>query len=339
MTRPAALLPGTDPAFLDRLDVEKATAPPVLRADLNPDISESAETPDCTDRTGELATAVWHVLRPHQWVKNGLLLAAPFAAEALFNFHNLARLAIGILAFSLAASATYIVNDCVDAARDRLHPAKRHRPIASGAMPQPLALALAVVLGMASFAAATTLGWAFLTVVGIYLALTTAYSTVLKQIPIVDLAAVACGFLLRGVAGAVALHLPVTGPFLLVVSFAALLLVVGKRHGDVMALGSGAAGHRATLAAYTPEFVTQLLAISSTGTLVTYAMWAFSLQAGESGFPVLSLSVVPFAVGALRVVQLVLLGEGADPAHLLADRGLRVAVAATCLLIAVGLLW
>lgn len=317
------------------------TPPTVLLTHSEPPPHLHANRPVPPPRSdgGTLPAAIWRVLRPEQWLKNLLLLAAPFAAEALVDVGHVARLAVGIVAFSLAASSGYILNDCVDAERDRLHPNKRHRPVASGALPKPVALGLAVLIGVASLATAAWLGWSFAAVIALYVLVTSAYSSVLKHIPIVDVVAVATGFLLRGIAGAAALRLPVSAPFLLVISFAALFLVVGKRLGDVTVLGSNGGQHRSTLNAYTPPFVAQLLAVSSTGTLVTYAMWAFSLQTGEAGIPWLSLSVLPFAIGVLRAVQLILLGEGADPADLLTDLGLCAAAGATGALLAAGLIW
>ena len=209
--------------------------------------------------------------------------------------------------------------------------------MAAGIVPVPLAVAVGVVLLTSGLAVAFTLGPPMAAVVGLYVTLTICYSLVLKAIPVVDIAAVATGFLLRAIGGAVAVGVPVSGPFLLVASFAALFLVVGKRHGERSLLADGAVAHRPTLAAYTPEFTSQLISLSLAGTVISYAAWAFGLDAGEPGVPWVAVSVLPFTVGMMRATQLVLRGEGADPEALLADRGVLLAGVLTAALLIVGL--
>jgi decaprenyl-phosphate phosphoribosyltransferase len=287
-------------------------------------------------RVGSVARGLVRAARPRQWVKNLLVLAAPFTAEVLLDTRVVARLVIATAALCLAASSTYLLNDVIDASADRLHPTKRHRPIAAGVVPPRVALGASVALVIGAVAVGSVLGAAFAGLVIAYLTLTVSYSSWLKRIPIVDVLAVASGFLLRAVAGAVAVGVTATTSFLLVASFGSLFLVVAKRHGERFHLGPNPAT-RAALVAYTPELTGQLLSISVTATLVSYATWAFGLDRGEGGLPWMALSVLPFAAGMLRALQLALRGDGADPEDLLRDRGLMLAGAAVGLLAILGL--
>ena len=289
-------------------------------------------------------TAILHAIvvtaRPRQWVKNALVLAAPLAAEVLRQRTALEHVAIAFVVLCIAASGTYFVNDVSDIAADRLHPTKRLRPVAAGLLPAPLALTLGIALLAGALGLSTVLGVAFLSVVATYIALTVAYSMWLKMIPVVDVVAVASCYLLRAIAGAVAVPVAVSSSFLLVASFAALFIVVGKRHGDHLALDDDARPYRSTLTAYTPDFTSQLIAASLTATLLSYAEWAFTIDVGEGGLPWVACSVLPFAVGMLRATQLVVRGEGVDPERLLVDPGVLAAgVTVACLLVAGLYLW
>ena len=287
-----------------------------------------------------LLHAVVVTARPRQWVKNALVLAAPLAAEVLRERTALVHVAIAFVVLCIAASGTYFVNDVSDIAADRLHPTKRLRPVAAGLLPAPLALILGIGLLAGALGLSTVLGLAFAGVVLTYIALTVAYSMWLKMIPVVDVAAVASCYLLRAIAGAVAVPVAVSPSFLLVASFAALFIVVGKRHGDHLALDEDARPYRSTLTAYTPDFTSQLVAASLTATLLSYAEWAFTLDVGERGIPWVACSVLPFTVGMLRATQLVVRGEGVDPERLLADPGLVAAGVTVAFLLVAGLyLW
>ena len=300
----------------------------------------STATSEVRAPRASLARGLVTTSRPRQWIKNGLVLAAPLAAEVLRQRTVLEHVVVAFVALCVAASGTYFVNDVTDIDADRSHPTKRKRPVASGVVPVPLALTVGIALLVLALGIAAVLGLAFVAVVATYVALTVSYSTWLKMIPVVDIAAVASGFLLRAIAGAVAVPVAVSPPFLLVASFGALFVVVGKRHGDQLALDVDAAPYRATLAAYTPEFTSQLVAASLTATLVCYAMWAFNTDLGESGVPWVACSMLPFTVGMLRATQLVVRGEGVDPERMLGDPGLLVAGGLTVAMLIAGLyLW
>lgn len=285
-----------------------------------------------------LPAALLRTARPRQWVKNVLVLAAPFAAGSLTDRTVAVHTLLTALAFCLTASGTYFVNDAADVARDRAHPTKRFRPVAVGLVPVNVARAIGVASMAAGVALAVLVSVATGGVLASYAFLTLAYSTWLKHVPVVDVVAVASGFLLRCVSGAVAARVPVSGAFLLLASFGALFLVVGKREGERIELGRDACEHRSSLAAYTTPFTAQLLSLSLTATVLSYAAWAFTTDTGEAGPPWVALSVVPFVIAMLRATQLVLAGRGASPEELfLRDRGLQSAALATGLLLAVAL--
>ena len=226
------------------------------------------------------------------------------------------HVAVVFVVLCIAASGTYFVNDVSDIAADRLHPTKRLRPVAAGILPAPLALILGIGLLAAALGLSTVLGVAFAGVVLTYIALTVAYSMWLKMVPVVDVAAVASCDPLAVIAGAVAVPVVVSPSFLLVASFAALFVVVGKRHGDHLALDEDVWPYRSTL-----TVTRRLHEPAGRGEphrdAALYAEWAFTLDVGERASRGVACSVLPFTVGTLRATQLVVRGEGVEPERLL----------------------
>ncbi|MGH3946189.1 MAG: decaprenyl-phosphate phosphoribosyltransferase, partial [Pseudonocardiaceae bacterium] len=182
---------------------------------------------------GNPVSGLVRTMRPRQWLKNVLVLAAPFAGGYLFELHVLTAVGIAFVAFSLAASGVYLVNDVNDVEADRAHPIKRNRPIAAGVVAPPLALAVAVLLFAGaigvSFLASPDL--ALVTVV--YIAVQISYCLWLKHQPVVDIAIVASGFLLRAIAGGAAAEIELSQWFLLVAAFGSLFMVAGKRYAEI----------------------------------------------------------------------------------------------------------
>jgi decaprenyl-phosphate phosphoribosyltransferase len=314
--------------------------------------------PSVPDPAGEpasmpLAAAIVRTARPRQWVKNVLVLAAPGAAGVLTHGHALARSLLAFVLFCLASSGTYFVNDALDAEADRRHPTKRHRPIAAGALgPAP-----AVAIGLAAMAGAVGMAVAagrskLAIVIAVYVGITLAYSTWLKHEPVLDIAAVAAGFVLRAIAGGVAAGVPLSNWFLIVASSGSLLMVSGKRHAEHVALGEGRAEHRATLAEYSLPFLRYVRSVSSSVAMTAYFLWAFE-KAGSStplvalqshtqpathGALWFELSVIPFALGILRYALLLDAGQGGAPEDIvLGDRTLQVLGVALVIMFGVGL--
>ncbi len=279
--------------------------------------------------------------RPHQWTKNVLVFAAPLAAGVIRDRTVLVDVVLAFVAFCLAASGTYLLNDARDVESDRQHPTKRNRPIAAGTVPVGLAYGLAVVLIVGAVALGffvdRNLGFTLLA----YLALTTAYSYKLKQMPVYDIVAVAAGFVLRAVAGAAATSVPISEWFFIVTSFGALLMVVGKREGERHLLADDAGAVRSTLSAYSGTYLLYLRAVASGVVLIGYCLWAFesAKKPGVSSDAEIwfQLSIVPFVIAILRYGLLLDRGEGAEPERLvLKDRPLLVAGACWAVIYAYG---
>ncbi|MGI8413440.1 MAG: decaprenyl-phosphate phosphoribosyltransferase [Solirubrobacteraceae bacterium] len=275
-------------------------------------------------------------IRPRQWLKNVLVVAAAGAAGALGHDDVPIRVLIAFLAFCLLASGAYAVNDVRDAAEDRHHPRKRHRPVAAGELRPGAALALAAGLVLAGLA----LCWfvrPLLAVVGAgYLALTLSYTVLWRHVVILDLVAIAGGFVLRAVAGGVAAPVTLSRWFVLVVTFTAILVAGGKRYAELRRSASVEGPRRRVLEPYTEQRLRLILAGSAACALFAYSVWAFELLAVD-GVPWRPLTIIPFAVCLLRYGALVRAGDGEAPEDLLlADRPLQVAGFAWLVVFALG---
>jgi decaprenyl-phosphate phosphoribosyltransferase len=263
-------------------------------------------------------------MRPRQWVKNVLVLAAPFAGGVLFHLQALVAVGIAFVAFSLAASGVYLVNDVQDLEADRAHPTKRNRPIAAGVVAPQLALTVAGVLFAAalvtSFVASTDLA----IVTAVYIAVQLSYCWWLKHQPVVDISIVASGFLLRAIAGGAAAQIALSQWFLLTTAFGSLFMVAGKRYAEIRLAERTGAKIRKSLERYTSSYLRFVWTLSATGVIMTYGLWAFQLsQANHSRWPVISL--VPFVVAVLRYAVDVDNGNGGEPEDIaLGDRVLQI---------------
>jgi decaprenyl-phosphate phosphoribosyltransferase len=272
-----------------------------------------------------MAGGLLRLARPKQWVKNVLVFAAPGAAGVLDDPADLAATGVAFVAFCLAASGTYYLNDAADVEADRHHPAKRHRPVASGAVP----VGLARVLGVALIAAgvltgAATGSWHLPAVVLGYVALTTSYTVWLKHVAVVDLAAVAAGFVIRALAGAAATDVEVSDWFLIVACFGSLFMVAGKRSAE-LAESVGSVSTRAVLGEYSASFLAHVRTLASGVTTVGYVLWAFERARGGGEFPWYELSIIPFVLALLRYALQIDRGAGGAPEEVvLGDRLLQV---------------
>jgi decaprenyl-phosphate phosphoribosyltransferase len=282
--------------------------------------------------------ALVRTARPRQWVKNVLVAAAPGAAGVLTHGSALWHTAIAFAAFTLAASGTYFLNDAFDVEADRRHPTKRKRPIAAGEVPVGVAQAVGVLLIAAAIGLGFAATWRLSVAVAAYLALTTSYSIWLKHEAVIDLGAVAAGFVIRMIGGAVAVNVPISNWFFIVASFGSLFVVAGKRHAEHRELGASRADHRSTLAHYTTAYLGYVVAVSSGVAMVAYCLWAFEKARGHSGIPWFELSIVPFVLGVLRYALIVDSGGGAAPEEIvLGDRSLQLMGVAWAIIVAVGL--
>jgi decaprenyl-phosphate phosphoribosyltransferase len=272
-----------------------------------------------------LPSALLHLARPKQWSKNVLVVAAPGAAGVLLEGRSLLKTLIAFVCFCIAASGTYYWNDALDVQADRMHPKKRFRPVAAGEVPVALAKQLGTILLVVSVALSFTATWHLALVVGGYVAITFAYSEWLKHEPVLDLATVAAGFVLRAVAGGVACGVAISNWFLIVAAAASLFVVTGKRSAEHTALGDEARLHRRSLAEYSIAYLSYVRALSSTVAVLAYCLWAFDAS-DRTGNPVwFQLAIIPFVLGVLRYALLLDRGEGGAPEDLLmSDRVLLI---------------
>jgi decaprenyl-phosphate phosphoribosyltransferase len=281
--------------------------------------------------------ALVRLARPKQWIKNVLVVAAPGAAGVLGNGTALFRTGIAFVCFCLAASGTYFLNDALDAEADRGHPTKRNRPIATGAVSLRSAVTGGVLLLSAAIALSFAARWQLSLVVGGYLVQTVLYSVWLKHEAVLDLACVASGFVLRTIAGGVAVGVTISPWFLIVAGSASLFMVTGKRHAEMIELGDRAGAHRLTLTMYSREYLSFVRAVSSSVTILAYCLWAFEKSATVGNQVWFQLAIIPFVLGILRYALLLEQGRGGAPEDLvLADRVLLLMGACWAILFAIA---
>jgi decaprenyl-phosphate phosphoribosyltransferase len=225
-----------------------------------------------------LAAAV-ETSRPRQWPKNFLVFAAPLAGATLGRENGFGYAMVAAAAFIAASAAVYFLNDVVDAERDRRHPVKKSRPVASGRLPRSHALALA---GLGIAVGLTAGLWIreprLSVIVGIYLVLSALYTVALKHIPVVELAFVASGFVLRALGGATATHVPPSGWFLLVCSLGALMVAIAKRYTELSMLHGDAARHRPVMRWYSPSMLRVSQRVVACAMVLAYLLWARAEQ-------------------------------------------------------------
>ncbi len=287
-------------------------------------------------RAGGLPALV-EAMRPRQWLKNVLVLAAPAAAGVLVEPAVLGSVALAFLAFCLVASGGYLVNDVSDAAADRRHPTKRARPVASGRLSPGVALAAAAVLLVAGLAVGWLAAPAFALALLAYVALTFAYTRWLRHVPVLDLVTVAAFFVVRAVAGGLAADVPLSRWFLLVACFGSLFVVAGKRAGEHAALGADRAATRPALMHYSLAYLRNVRTLAAGVTVTAYCLWAFEPTTAPASPVLVELSILPFVLFMLRYAMLIEEDGGRAPEDLvLSDRGLQLATVAWLLAFAAG---
>lgn len=275
--------------------------------------------------------ALVKALRPKQWAKNVLVVAAPFAAGRLLEPSVGANVAVAFVAFCLASSAVYLLNDVRDAPKDRLHPEKKNRPIASGQVAPSTAVVLAVVALVASLALSTLAEPALLWVIVTYLVLQLLYVFWLKNQPVLDLAVIASGFLLRALAGGAATDIAISDWFLLVAGFGSLFVVAGKRYSELVTLEAedGEVGQtRSSLLSYTSTYLRFVWTVAAAVTVMVYGLWVITVPRESTTATLISL--VPFTLGLLVYALVIDSGKGGEP---------ETAILRNPTLLALGALW
>lgn len=280
-----------------------------------------------TVRRGPLRTVLGVVktARPRQWAKNVLVFVAPFTGAKITSGPVLVDALIAFAAFSLVASSVYLVNDAIDVEADRAHPTKRNRPIAAGVVPVPVAYAAAVVFFGAGLAVSFLASPQLAIVLGVYEAVQLGYCFGLKHQPVVDLAIVGSGFLMRAIAGGVAAGITLSQWFLLVTAFGSLFMVAGKRYAEIMLFERTGAKIRSSLKKYTASYLRFVWATAAAILIMSYALWAFDLRVRAHGSVWPVISMVPFVIAVLRYAVDVDGGTAGEPEDIvLKDRVLQV---------------
>ena len=250
-------------------------------------------------RRARWPVAVLRTARPRQWPKNLLVFAAPLAGASLGRRDGLVYALVAAAAFGFASAAVYFINDVADAERDRLHPRKRHRPVASGELPKQHAIVLGVLCAMAGLAAGLLIAEPLLTAtVAAYLVLSFLYSWKLKHVPVLELLFVASGFLLRVLGGAAATHVPPSGWFLAVCSLGALGVVLAKRYTELTNLGAEAIKHRPVMRWYRPAALRQSQFVVGALMIAAYLAWAAGEHPGARTWHLVS--ALPLAAALVR---------------------------------------
>ncbi len=274
--------------------------------------------------------------RPRQWIKNVLVIAAAGAAGALGRDDVPVRVMVACAAFCLLASGTYCLNDVRDAVEDRRHPRKRLRPVAAGELSPREAIGLGVTLCVVGLIACVLISPALALVGAAYLAITISYTLVWRRILILDLAAIASGFVLRAVAGGLAAPVELSVSFVLVVTFASLFMAAGKRYSERLRADAAGAARRPVLERYSPARLRLLMAVSGIGALAAYWVWALAVPA-QPGHLLRALTAIPFTAGFLRYAQLLRSGRGEAPEDvILGDPALICAAVAWLILFALS---
>ena len=268
-------------------------------------------------------------MRPRQWAKNALVLAPLLPAGRSLDLDALAGAAVAFAMFCAASSAVYLVNDVCDREADRAHPLKRNRPIASGLVsPSSATVSAGLLLALAALLAASR-GTGLVLVLLAYVGIQVAYCLGLKHEPVLELASVTSGFLLRAVAGGVAAGIPLSHWFLLTAGFGSLFVAAGKRYGEALRGERTGSPVRQVVAAYGVGCLRVVWTLAATAVVATYAQWAFEVHR-STGSAWSLVSAVPFVLAVLRYAVVVDAGDGEEP---------ETAVLRSPVLLALGVLW
>ena len=286
----------------------------------------SEEAPEVTGPPDNLIVGIVRAVRPRQWVKNLLVVAAPLAAlggAVKYDYRDVwINVSIAFVVFCLAASAVYLVNDVRDVEADREHPTKRFRPIAAGVVPEWLAYTLAAALGVASLVIAWFVTRDLAIVMACYIGIQLAYCFGLKHQAVLDICIVSSAYLMRFIAGGAAAHIPLSQWFLLVTAFGSLFMVAGKRYAELQLAERTGAKIRKSLESYTGTYLRFVWTLSATAVVLCYGLWAFDPnRANNTWFAV---SMIPFTIAILRYAVDVDGGIAGEPEEIaLRDRVLQ----------------
>ena len=276
-----------------------------------------------------MAAALFQAMRPGQWSKNLLVFAGLIFAGRLFEVPLVLESLQAFAIFCLLSSAIYLINDIADREKDRRHPLKKYRPLASGELKVTVAVIASLILMVAALSWSVVIGFSFLLIAACYLLVNLLYNFILKRVVILDVMAVGFGFVLRVYAGTTAIDVTTSYWVVLCTFLLSLFLSFGKRRHELSLLGDQAAAHREVLAQYSPYFLDQMISIVTTSTLVTYMIYTVSEDTVAHVGSRNLIYTTPFVLyGIFRYLFLIHEREsGGDPALLLiTDKSLGIAV-------------
>lgn len=274
--------------------------------------------------TGGPIAGLLRLLRPKQWTKNLLLFAALLFSFEEIRMETMITTVAGFILFSLVAGCVYILNDYIDRERDRQHPVKKNRPIASGQVNPKHALLFGIGLLLLSVLTAFFLNSSFGVLCIVYFLLNVSYSFVLKHVVILDVMSIAAGFVLRAIAGGLLIHVPFTPWFLICTLLLSLFLAIGKRRHELTLLEGHTGSHRKVLDHYSITLLDQLNTIVTTATIISYSLFTFT-----SGRTIHLMWTIPFVIyGMFRYLYLIHMeNQGGSPDRvLLEDKPILITV-------------
>lgn len=261
------------------------------------------------------------LIRPKQWAKNLIVFAPALFSGKIFEPATFSAAALCFIAFCMCASAVYVVNDVLDCKSDRLHPKKKNRPVASGKISAPFALCLGVICAVCALCVGFAIRPSVDIFLLVYFVLMMFYALVLKHYVLLDVFAIAAGFVLRAAGGAAAAGVESSGWFLACTSFGALFLGLEKRRQETMLLKDEASSHRKTLTSYTPELVDRMEAVIVPSLVTCYAFYTFQSYHGQ--WMMLTLPFVLYGVMRYQVLSVRSEDTGAPDEVLWKDRGIQ----------------
>ena len=276
-----------------------------------------------------LPLALLKAMRPQQWTKNVLLFPALLFSQNLFHWRETVLVCAACAVFCLLSSGVYLLNDLLDIESDRAHPLKRHRPLASGALPVPVGIAACAFLSAGALAAAFWLSTPFAWTAVAYFLLQVAYTVRLKHVVILDVGCIAAGFVLRAVAGGQVIAVTISAWLLICAMLLSLFLALGKRRHELLLLEDGATAHRRILGEYTPDLLDQMISVVTAATVVCYTFYTVAPETVAKFGTTRLVFTVPFVLyGIFRYLYLIhrrqmggspekaLLNDGASLANL-----------------------
>ncbi len=288
---------------------------------------QSTEVSQVVASPRAMPALILKAMRPRQWTKNLLCAAALVMANRYRDGVSDLRMLLCVVLFCALSGTVYLLNDSLDVEQDRLHPTKRFRPVASGRLPVRVAQAAAAVIGVCSLLVSLSLGYPFLETAAAYMVLQLGYIFYFKHEVLLDVFAIALGYVLRAAAGAVAIRVEISVWLYLCTILGGLFLALGKRRGELIELEDLAADHRRNLGEYSLALVDQLITIVSSSTIVAYSLYTFTAPNLPANHQMMV--TVPFAVyGVFRYLYLVHeRGQGGSPEEvLLRDHSLQVCI-------------